>query len=207
MKRFRLVNENGLFAGDIQPVLSFSSIIHSGFLNMRFLSFIALLFWGINTHAQSATDTAYQRVIAERTAKIVNTLNLTDAAVYKKVQQQLADQYFNLNDIQDKSKAVVTGIKAKGLSKEETDAAVKEEENKKSAALKQLHANFIAQLKEHLSEDQIVKIKDGMTYNILPVTWTAYLDMLQHLTKEQKDQMYAWLVEARELAMDEGFER
>jgi thiol-disulfide isomerase/thioredoxin len=30
------------------------------------------------------------------------------------------------------------------------------------------------------------------------------MDMLQNLTQQQKDQMYAWLVEARELAMDEG---
>jgi hypothetical protein len=28
--------------------------------------------------------------------------------------------------------------------------------------------------------------------------------MLPRLTQEQKDKMYAWLVEARELAMDEG---
>jgi len=43
-----------------------------------------------------------------------------------------------------------------------------------------------------------------MTYSVLPVTWKAYLEMLLHLTQEQKDKMYAWLVEARELAMDEG---
>jgi hypothetical protein len=30
------------------------------------------------------------------------------------------------------------------------------------------------------------------------------MDMLQNLTPEQKDKMYSWLVEARELAMDEG---
>jgi len=43
-----------------------------------------------------------------------------------------------------------------------------------------------------------------MTYSILPVTWKAYLEMIPRLTQEQKDKMYAWLVEARELAMDEG---
>ncbi|MFM2327692.1 MAG: hypothetical protein RIR31_1894, partial [Bacteroidota bacterium] len=32
----------------------------------------------------------------------------------------------------------------------------------------------------------------------------AYMDMLQNLTSAQKDKMYNWLLEARELAMDEG---
>src|SRR5205085_12285352 len=122
----------------------------------------------------------------------------------KKVQQQIADQYINLNAIHDKSKLVVAEAKTKQISKEEINDLLKKEQENKSAQLKQLHTAFIAQLKIILTEDQIEKIKDGMTYSVLPVTWKAYLEMLQHLTKEQKDQMYAWLVEARELAMDEG---
>lgn len=43
-----------------------------------------------------------------------------------------------------------------------------------------------------------------MTYGVLPVTWAAYQDMLPQLTTEQKAQIYSWLKEARELAMDEG---
>ena len=42
-----------------------------------------------------------------------------------------------------------------------------------------------------------------MTYRVLPITWKAYQDMLPNLTAEQKEKMYGWLVEARELAMDE----
>jgi Spy/CpxP family protein refolding chaperone len=45
-------------------------------------------------------------------------------------------------------------------------------------------------------------VKDGMTYRILPVTYEAYLDMLPRLTGEQKQKIYTWLQEARELAMD-----
>ncbi len=151
-----------------------------------------------------ATDTAYQRVIAERTAKIVNTLEITDVTKREKVQQQIADQYISLNAIHDESKATVTAIKAKPLSKEEIADAVKKEEENKADKLKRLHTQFIGQLKSTLTEAQIEKVKDGMTYRILPVTWTAYMDMLQKLTQEQKDKMYAWLVEARELAMDQG---
>jgi len=53
-------------------------------------------------------------------------------------------------------------------------------------------------------EEQIEKIKDGMTYRVFPITYAAYLDMLPNLTIEQKEQIFNWLKEARELAMDEG---
>lgn len=173
----------------------------------KYLLTIALLS-SINIQAQqnndAITDTAYQKVIAERAAKIVKTLGIADIAKTKKAEEQIAAQYFQLNAIHDNSKATVIAIKAKQLSKEETDAAVKKEEENKSLKLKQLHAQFIGQLKTTLTEDQVEKVKDGMTYRVLPVTWAAYLDMLQKLTPEQKDRMYSWLVEARELAMDEG---
>jgi Protein of unknown function (DUF3826) len=173
----------------------------------KIIPVMALLF-GTAVNAQTsisaAPDTAYQKVIAERTEKIINTLGIADQVQYKKAQQVLADQYFALNAVHDKSKMIITAIKAKQLSKEETDEAVKKEEERKSGVLKQQHAVFIAQLKEILSEAQIEKVKDGMTYRVLPVTWAAYMEMLLKLTQEQKDKMYAWLVEARELAMDEG---
>lgn len=152
----------------------------------------------------AANDTAYQRVIAERAGKIVNTLEITNVAKRKKVHEQIANQYFSLNSIHDGSKATLTAIKAKPISKEEIADAVKKEEENKSEKLKQLHTQFIGQLNSTLNEEQIEKVKDAMTYRILPVTWKAYMDMLQNLTREQKDKMYAWLVEARELAMDQG---
>jgi hypothetical protein len=200
MKRFKLINKNvQLMAIDAdRPVLS------STLRSAKKIIFAITLLYCVDASAQPNTDTAYQRVIAERTAKIVNTLGITDAALNKKVQQQIAGQYINLNAIHDKTKATVAAIKAKPLSKDEINDAVKKEEENKSAQLKQLHEQFITQLKAALTDAQIEKIKDGMTYSVLPVTWKAYMEMLQHLTQEQKDKMYAWLVEARELAMDEG---
>jgi len=206
MKRFLLVNI------DMQPVNDVANKTSSPFISSLILLFknlfllITLALLSIQIFAQQniTSDSAYQKVIAERTAKIVNTLGITNAVQYKKVQQQLVGQYIRLNAIHDGSKATVIAIKAKAISKEEMDEAVKKEAESKSAALKQLHALFIAQLKGTLTEEQVEKIKDGMTYRVLPVTWTAYLEMLQHLTPEQRDKMYAWLLEAREMAMDEG---
>jgi hypothetical protein len=48
------------------------------------------------------------------------------------------------------------------------------------------------------------QVKDGMTYGVLRVTYDTYLRMMPDLREEQKRQIMAWLVEARELAMDEG---
>jgi Protein of unknown function (DUF3826) len=158
-----------------------------------------------NANAQKySNDTAYQKVIKERTAKIVAVLNINDIAQNEKVHQQLINQYLQLNALHDNSKATIASIKAIALSKEEMDFAINNETTKKQTLLKDLHKNFLTTLSTTLSNAQIEKVKDGMTYRVLPVTWKAYLEMLPQLTQEQKDKMYAWLVEARELAMDEG---
>ena len=210
MKRFRLVNiiiqpvnngiNNALFT-------SINTLIFFRLFNTKntVLAIVFLLF-NVQISAQStiATDTAYQKVITGRTAKIVNTLGIADSVKYKNVQQQLTIQYFQLNAIQNESKTVIASIKAKQLSAEGINEAIKKEEEKKSFQLKQLHTQFIAQLQKGLTAEQVEKIKDGMTYRILPITWVAYMDMLQNLTSAQKDKMYNWLLEARELAMDEG---
>jgi hypothetical protein len=207
MKGFQPANRN-FPSADVVKSNKVYFHIHSTILSAlkKYLPAILLLCC-LHANAQNNTgtaDTAYQKVIAERTAKIVNALDIADAGNRAKVQDQIAAQYISLNAIHDASKATVATIKAKQLSKEEIADAIKKETESKSEKLKQLHTQFIGQLKSTLTEAQIEKVKDGMTYRILPVTWTAYLDMLQKLTPEQKDKMYAWLVEARELAMDEG---
>jgi hypothetical protein len=178
----------------------------SWFSILRILIISVTIFNSTKVIAQknNSIDTAYQKVIKDRTAKIVNTLNIENTVLYDKVHQQLMDQYFQLNAIHDLSKATITTIKANTISKEEIDEAIKNESSKKAILLKQLHGNFITKLAASLTTAQIEKVKDGMTYKVLPVTWNAYLEMLPNLTQAQKDKMYAWLVEARELAMDEG---
>jgi L-rhamnose mutarotase len=162
----------------------------------------AILLLSFSSFAQP--DTAYQRTIKERSAKIVNTLEITDSHKYSLVLDQVMNQYFGLNEIHDVSKKIIADIKSKGLAKEETDKAILEQEQKKSSQLLQLHNAFIGLLKKNLSDAQVDKVKDGMTYNVLNVTYTAYLDKIPGLSTEQKEKIYVWLKEARELAMDEG---
>ena len=209
MKRFRLVI-NGLDAGAkaAYPVSrsSAATLLFYRFIQFLLLSAIILLL-SIASRAQTGDEQKladYKKSIRERSLKIVTTLDITDTNKQEQVTQILCEQYFSLNDIHEAAKADITAIKAKGLVKEETDAEIRLCEEKKSAALLQRHNIFIAQLKKQLNDEQVEKVKDGMTYRVFPITWAAYLDMLPRLTEEQKTQIYAWLKEARELAMDEG---
>ncbi|MES1223926.1 MAG: DUF3826 domain-containing protein, partial [Bacteroidota bacterium] len=86
--------------------------------------------------------------------------------------------------------------------KDKQAEALKAQEEKKSAELMQLHSAFIAHLRDNLNDEQVDKVKDGMTYRVFPITYTAYLDMIPSLTAVQKEKIYSWLKEARELAMD-----
>lgn len=159
------------------------------------------LFFVTNTYAQ--TDD-FRAKLTERSKKIVNTLSITDSAVYNNVVTTLANQYYDLNQVHDKAKAAAAEIKAKNLVKEETDKLLAEVNAQKATELAKLHSAFLNSLASKISAAQTDKIKDGMTYNVFPITYAAYQNMILSLTDSQKQKMYDWLKEARELAMDEG---
>src|SRR5215510_1043585 len=54
--------------------------------------------------AKSQTEADFRKTLHDRSVKIVNTLGLTDSGKYSSVVDLLADQYFNLNRIHDKTK-------------------------------------------------------------------------------------------------------
>lgn len=173
-------------------------------MTVSFLLFT--LTYSLNTSAQptdAQKEAEYKTVITGRAAKIVNTLGLTDSVTYFKVLETITNQYIAINKIHDQSKLVVAALKQEKQA-DETAEAVKSEEEKKSGLLKQQHTAFLTHLEKDLTAAEIEKVKDGMTYNVLNVTFTAYQDMILTLTDEQKKQIYTWLVEAREKAMDEG---
>ncbi len=156
-----------------------------------------------NTSA-AEKEIAYRKVVFERSAKIVKGLNLTDSAQALKVTQVVAKQYQNLNDIyilRDNRKAA---IKAEtGDNKEAAAAQLKNNEDEVTAKIDKLHPQYLKNLaKAGLSPAQINQVKDGMTYNVLNVTITAYNSMMPNLTGPQKTQILTWLTEAREHAMD-----
>lgn len=154
---------------------------------MKFVCLLsAVLFFAASATAQSAQSpeeaAAYTNTLMQRTAKIVATLDIPDSAIAKKVQAIMVQQYRDLNTIHDTEK----------------------DDSKKTQQLRQLHEAFLTRLSAHLNQQQIDKVKDGMTYNVFHVTYTAYQEMIPALTEAQKNKIYGWLKEARELAMDQG---
>ncbi|WP_211352092.1 DUF3826 domain-containing protein [Dinghuibacter silviterrae] len=125
-------------------------------------------------------DSAYIKTIFLRSQKIVNQLDLTDTAKASRVRDMVSWQYRHLNAVY----------------------ADKKDQNDKS--IDSLHLLFLKELSTELTPAQIDKVKDGMTYSVLEVTYNAYCAELPALTDPQKAQILAWLTEAREHAMDAG---
>lgn len=148
-------------------------------------------------------EAAYTKTINERSAKIVSNLGITDSAKFKKVSGIIAGEYRSLNNIYVDRDAQLKAIK-------EQNAADKDAINAKSNTVKEevdaklntQHTAFLKDLSKELSPEQIDKVKDGLTYNVLHVTYTAYQEMVPTLTDDQKKQILDWLTEAREKAMD-----
>ncbi len=147
-------------------------------------------------------DPKYVESIVNRSQKIVDKLGLTDVKVAEDVCNIIANRYFELNDIYEIRDAKVKNVKESGLTGDAKNAALKAAENEKDAGLYRSHFAFPASLSLFLNEEQIEAVKDGMTYGVVKVTYEATLDMIPSLKEEEKVQIYAWLVEAREFAMD-----
>lgn len=141
-------------------------------------------------------EVAYNQVIIQRVSKIVKALQLTDAIKEIRVRDMVVQQYRDLNTIHEELKT------AKKEWAEPKEEKVKLLGNEANGKLDQLHTQYLAKLQEELSIAQIEQIKDGMTYGVLPITYRGYQEMLPDLTEPQKTQILAWLIEAREHAMD-----
>ena len=143
----------------------------------------------------------YVNSILNRSKKIVDKLGIQDSVVIREVTFIVANRYFELNDIYEVRDSLVKSAK-ETLKGEEKQTAIKNAENEKDSKIYRSHFAFPANLSLYLDENQITAIKDGMTFNVVQVTYEATLDMIPSLTDEEKVQIMAWLVEARELAID-----
>lgn len=146
-------------------------------------------------------DPGYVESIVNRSQKIVDKLGISDADKAKEVTNIIANRYFKLNDIYTVRDQKVKAAKD-SLTGDAKNAAIQAAQNEKDAALYRCHFEFPADLSLYLTPEQIVAVKDGMTYGVVMVTYNSHLDMIPTLTEEEKAQIMAWLIEARELAID-----
>lgn len=178
-------------------------------MKWRFILLGALIFAATGSVSAQQTQTAaeqaqYTQVITQRSQKIVDQLGITDASKALAVRGVLVSQYRRLSEVYDWRQA-----EKKALTKAEltSDARTTRENQVDTAAemlLLKYHRNFIGKLAAVLSPEQVIKVKDAMTYNVLHVTYQAYLDMLPDLSAAQKDTILSDLIEAREYSMDGG---
>ena len=147
-------------------------------------------------------DAQYVESIVGRAQKIVDKLGMTDEAAAVDVRNIIANRYFELNDIYAEYDAAVAAVKESVGDAELKNRIVEGAQAVADSKLYRSHFAFPAALSIYLTDEQVEAVKDGMTYGVVNVTYTAYCDMIPRLTDEEKAQIMAWLTEARELAMD-----
>lgn len=163
----------------------------------------SVIFFVLLSFASTAqNDSAYIKAITGRADKIVAGLGITDAAKSIKVRDIIKQQYSDLNDIYTLRDSGIKKLKASSAGKTEMEAAVKAVQDNADKGVTALHKAFISKLSKYLTPKQIDGVKDGLTYNVLHVTYDGYVDMIPSLTEPQKKQIMDWLIEAREHSMD-----
>ncbi len=173
--------------------------------SMKKLTVLFLLFAFCKLSAQQYADPEYIKVTNERAAKIVDKLALGNKEKEAVVANVIAQQFRDLSKIQGERDAEIKKVKEDAtLPKEKQNEKIDKLKADVDKTIDKLHANYLKKLGKHLNEAKITEVKDGMTYGVLPVTVTAYNDMIPTLTKEEKEYIYNTLVEAREHAMDGG---
>jgi hypothetical protein len=171
--------------------------------HLKYISILLLSVAGNAAFAQAPADNNYMKVITERSNKIVTGAGITDSVKFKKVRDIVVAQYNDLNTVYDARKTKANDIKAQMPDdKAGANAKIALVDSDVVKQVKVLHASYIKKLNKELSADEVDKIKDGMTYRIYPITYTAYQDEIPNLTDEQKGKIKGWLLEARENAID-----
>lgn len=152
----------------------------------------------------SEEDAAYTRAITDRADKIVAPLGIDDAAKATRVRGLIVNQYRGLSAIHAARDAKIA--EAAGKPADDSVAQAWKGLAAKEADLKlfPLHRHFVARLDAELTPEQVNQVKDGLTYGVVPITFKRYCELLPDLTVEQRAEILANLIEAREYAMDAG---
>jgi len=151
------------------------------------------------TATASNAEAEYTKAIEKRADDVLAALALDDPAKAGRVRQSLLTQYRALRDWHDANDPELKKLKA---AADKSTAEARVEEIK--ATLRPIHDAFLERLAQDLAEEQVEKVKDKMTYNVLHVTYGAYQKMLPTLTEQQKAKIMETLKTAREEAMDGG---
>jgi sugar phosphate isomerase/epimerase len=134
-------------------------------------------------------DPQYVQTIIGRSQKATDELGITWTPLGRNVLNIICNRYFQLNDIYAERDSI------KKSDKKLAEALC-------DSRLYRSHNGFLADLSLYLKPQEIDKVKDVMTFDVVKVTYEAQCDMIPTLKEEEKQQIMAWLIEARELAID-----
>ena len=134
-------------------------------------------------------DPQYVQTIIARSQKATDELGITWTPMGQNVLNIICNRYFKLNDIYAERDSI-----------KKTDKKLAEAQC--DSKLYRSHWGFLADLSMYLKPQEIDKVKDVMTFDVVRVTYEAQCDMIPTLKESEKQQIMAWLIEARELAID-----
>ena len=134
-------------------------------------------------------DPQYVQTIIARSQKATDELGITWTPIGQNVLNIICNRYFKLNDIYAERDSI-----------KKTDKKLAEAQC--DSKLYRSHWGFLADLSMYLKPQEIDKVKDVMTFDVVRVTYEAQCDMIPTLMESEKQQIMAWLIEARELAID-----
>ena len=140
-------------------------------------------------------DPKYVQAITGRSMKATDALGITWTPLGQNVLNIICNRYFKLNDIYSERDSVK-------LKNGRIEELKKLAEAQCDSKLYRSHYGFLADLSMYLNPQEIDKVKDVMTFDVVRVTYEAQCDMIPTLKEEEKRQIMAWLIEARELAID-----
>lgn len=140
-------------------------------------------------------DPKYVQTITGRSMKATDALGITWTPLGQNVLNIICNRYFKLNDIYSERDSVK-------LKNGRIEELKKLAEAQCDSKLYRSHYGFLADLSMYLNPQEIDKVKDVMTFDVVRVTYEAQCDMIPTLKEEEKKQIMAWLIEARELAID-----
>lgn len=150
-------------------------------------------------------DPEYWQVVMGRADAIVAPMELIDAVKEGRVREAIARHYVDLSGIHDSRDAAIASLREHlGDYPAMLEPAIDALRRGSDAEVRAVHYAFVGKLSADLTAEQVVAVKDGLTYGVAPNTYNVYLAMLPDLTEEQKAQIMAWIVEAREYAMNAG---
>ena len=170
---------------------------------MKRLSLLLLVFTCFATRAQQHEVTNYIDDIDLRASNVVAQLDI-NSTDKKKIKAIVVNQYLNIEKIEAKRNSQLEKLEKTVDDQEKQKLKSEEVWTDYKASISKLHDSYLHKLSKKLNDSQIVQVKDAMTYQVMPKTYSNFLDMFQNLNENQKKMIYDHLVEARENAMNVG---